>query len=48
MNTSLPRLWPWVLAGLAIALLILAVLAPIPVHPTAADQLWRCQSDIHC
>ena len=32
MNTELPRLWPYVLVGLAFALLAWAYLEPIPEH----------------
>lgn len=32
------------LAGLLLAYLAL----PLPQAPTASDQIWRCQSDLHC
>ena len=49
MTTSLPRLWPYVLAGMICAWLLLSLFEPLPsTPPTSADRIWRCQSDLHC
>ena len=44
-----PRLWPYVMAGIVVAMLLLAYAALSLSHvPTASDRIWFCQSDLHC
>lgn len=44
----LPRLWPYVLVGIVVAMLLLASFEPIPHQLTNAERIWFCQSDLHC
>lgn len=43
-----PRLWPYVLAGMLVALCLWASFEPIPHQLTNAERIWFCQSDLHC
>ena len=43
-----PRLWPYVLVGIVVAMLLLASFEPIPHPLTNAERIWFCQSDLHC
>lgn len=42
------RLWPYVLVGIVVAMLLLASFEPIPHQLTNAERIWFCQSDLHC